>query len=311
MYQWIEPEHVMQLRVMPNEPGTKSRTLIDNPEYSDFTAAAWFPDGRSVLEGVEKPDKTWELVRVSVADGSIKLLQSLGWRVSYGILDRPQVSPDGRYVVYTALAENPKEPPRKFFAARIPENAPRDQHIYVLAVDGSGINEIVKTSGINRNPVWGPDGKRILFTSDRLGKDSLWSIPVQTGKAAGAASLVTQDISRDVGDFSSVVGVVGGSYYYAGHGSGTYIHVLESLDKAAPEIENFVGTAAAWSPDGKSIAFKRSHAGGLATDYDLVVHSIETGDERTYLTKLGTTGNGAPIWSQDGKSIVTGIKLKR
>ncbi len=117
------------------------------------------------------------------------------------------------------------------------------------------------------------------------------------------------DISRDVGDFSSVVGVVGGSYYYAGHGSGTYIHILENLDKAAPEIENFVGTSAAWSPDGKSIAFKRSHAGGLATDFDLVVHSIETGDEHTYLTKLATTGNGAPIWSQDGKSIVTGIKL--
>jgi Tol biopolymer transport system component len=38
-----------------------------------------------------------------------------------------------------------------------------------------------------------------------------------------------------------------------------------------------------------------------------VVHSLETGDERTYLTSLGTTGGGAPIWFHDGKSVMTGF----
>ena len=37
-----------------------------------------------------------------------------------------------------------------------------------------------------------------------------------------------------------------------------------------------------------------------------MVHSLETGDERPYLTTLGTSGPGAPIWSRDGKSIMTG-----
>ncbi len=46
---------------------------------------------------------------------------------------------------------------------------------------------------------------------------------------------------------------------------------------------------------------------GSENRYDVVVHSLETGDERIYRTNLGTSGYGGPGWSQDGKTIVTGI----
>ncbi len=62
----------------------------------------------------------------------------------------------------------------------------------------------------------------------------------------------------------------------------------------------------AWSPDGKSIAFKRHHPGSEDA-YDLVVRSLETGEERTYLTSLGTSGSGAPVWFHDGSGVMTGI----
>ena len=81
----------------------------------------------------------------------------------------------------------------------------------------------------------------------------------------------------------------------------------------AKPLETFVGLGPAWSPDGKSIAFKRPHLGGtlkgngVADDYDLVVHSLATGEERLYPTSLGFTGNGAPVWFHDSGSVMTGL----
>ena len=39
-----------------------------------------------------------------------------------------------------------------------------------------------------------------------------------------------------------------------------------------------------------------------------MIHSLETGAERTYQTKLGTTGGGPPLWFHDNKSIATGVQ---
>ncbi len=85
--------------------------------------------------------------------------------------------PTGGTSAYSALAFNPSKVP--------PAPTDRkDQHIYILAADGSSEAEIVKASGVNRDPAWTPDGKHILFVSDRSGKFDLWSIAVQNGKAS-------------------------------------------------------------------------------------------------------------------------------
>jgi Tol biopolymer transport system component len=295
-----------QLRVMPNEPGGKSRVLINRPGGDTYyEPEAWFPDGKSVLVfQYQKSDHTGQFARVSVSDGAVKVLKSLEWRF-YRIQSRPKLSPDGQYIAYSARAANPtKFPPAA--------TDPKDQHIYVLAADGSTETEIVKTSGINRSPVWTPDGKRILFTSDRSGKFDLWAVAVQNGKAAGAAVLVSPEIGN-----VDVVGAQGGSYYYTNSGaSAEYVNIAEfahsgnNQSRIAHATEAFIGVRPAWSPDGKSIAFKRHHPGSAneSNEFDVVVHSLETGDERTYLTNLGTAGGLGPAnWSRDGKSLTTGV----
>jgi Tol biopolymer transport system component len=105
----------------------------------------------------------------------------------------------------------------------------------------------------------------------------------------------------------SPIGMVGSSYYYTHRQQGEYVHIVDAQGGAGNATESFVGIRPTWSPDGKSIAFKRHHAG--STDaYDLVVRSLETGEERKYLTSIGTTGAGSPTWFHDGKSIITGYK---
>jgi Tol biopolymer transport system component len=292
--------HVHQLRVMPNEPGAKPRVLVDNPENLGYQPLTWSPDGKSVFVMLYELDFTSQLARVSVSDGTVRVLKSLQWRFSATTAGKPRVSPDGRYIVYPALAVNPLK--------YGPNRGKIDAHIYVLAADGSTESEVVKTAGNNENPAWTPDGKHILFTSDRSGKVDLWSIAIENGKAAGAASLVSSDIGQ-VGTGS----MHGSSYYYPGYRrDAEYVNIAEftpvgdNQSRIAHATESFVGIRPTWSPDGKSISFKKHHPGS-SDGYDLVVHSLETGDERTYLTNLGTSGNGGGAWFHDGKTIMMGI----
>jgi Tol biopolymer transport system component len=289
--------HIGQLRVMANEPGAKSRVLAENPEVAWYGSAAWFADGKSVLVGLIRPDQTKQFARVSMADGTAKVLKSLEWRNP----GRPWISPDGQYIVYSAYPVNPSNwPPAS--------TDPRDRHIYLLATDGSSETEIVKTAGINESPVWTPDGKHILFTSDRSGKFDLWSVAVQKGRAVGTASLVSSEIGR-----IDAAGMRGNSYYYYANGPQVeYVNIAEfspsnaSQSRMVDPLESFVGIAPTWSPDGNSLAFKRHHPGS-PDRYDLVIHSLETGEERAPLSGIGTTGNGAARWSRDGASVVTGV----
>ena len=302
VYNWEKDEKKSprdQLRIMPNEPGGKARVLVENPEYTYYQPTAWSPDGKSVLTLLSKRDRTNQLARVSLADGAVTVLKSLDWRIKF-IGSHPNFSPDGRYIVYHALAANPSKLPAA-------ATDPKDQHIYILASDGSTETEIVKTAGINRHPSWTPDGKHILFISDRLGKSDLWSIAVQNGKAVAAASLVSDNIGDVFG-----VGVHGNSYYFTNYVGAEYVNIGDfarggnNQSRIVHATDTFIGLRPTWSPDGKSIGFKRHHP-GTVNEYDLVVHSLETGDEKTYLTNLGTTGNGGPMWFHDGKTVTIGI----
>lgn len=287
-----------ELRVIQNEPGAKPRVLIDNPAIDYYEPHGWFPDNRSLLVWLAKTDKTWQLARVSVSDGSVKVLKShccTGSTLS--------ISPDGKYIVYSARVVNPDK------QIRLVPADEKDEHIYILASDGSSETEIVRTAGVNTNCVWAPDGKHILFSSDRSGHVDLWSIAVENGKAVGAESLVSAGIG-DIGTF----GMHGGSYYYHPYNGApiNYVSIAEmkpageKTQDAERTAESFVGQSPSWSPDGKSIALKRPHPG--ASYYDLVVHSLETGAEKAYPTTLGTTGGGSfSLWFHDGNSVATRI----
>jgi hypothetical protein len=96
-----------QLRVVANRIGAKPRVLAGDPEFHYSRTGAWSLDGKSVLVFAQKPDQTWQIAWVSVADGSVRTVVSLGWRMRFPGRG-PVLSPDGRYIAYAALPVNPR-----------------------------------------------------------------------------------------------------------------------------------------------------------------------------------------------------------
>jgi Tol biopolymer transport system component len=307
-YSWVIDDSVHeQLRVTGTDPGSKPRIVLEKgPEVAYPAPIGWSADGKSILAVIRKGDFTWQLEWLSEA-GPPKVIKSLQWRVNQASSVEARLSPDGRYIAYAALAVNPR--------SYLDFSGPTDQHIYILAADGSGETEVVKTSGVNRAPVWTPDGKYLLFISDRSGSPALWSVAIDGGRVAGGPSLLDSNLGN--GQITPKAVNKSGAYEYLLAREDLEQIFVSGIDSSGRKIEgqsageSLVGTNPSWSPEGKSLAFKRRHhvndSSVNASSYDLVVHSLESGDERTYPTPLGFTGGEPTLWFQDGKTILAGL----
>src|SRR6185437_5386638 len=104
-----------------------------------------------------RTDRTAQIGLISVRDGSLRVLKSVDWRGAKRLL----FSPDGKYLGYD-----------------LPESDGSQQRdIFVMAIDGSREIPAVIHRGQDTMMGWSPDGKRLLFASDRTGSMDLWSLP--------------------------------------------------------------------------------------------------------------------------------------
>ncbi len=269
------------------------RTVYRHEEMMQIRPFAWTPDGNQLLVLRSLKDGTNQIAMVSVQDGSVRVLKSLTWNYT-----SMSLSPDGRYIAYDALSGDHTSP----------------SEIFVLAADGSRETLVVRGSAGNGSPLWSPDGSQILFLSDRTGNTSLWTIPIEGGKATGPAELVKADIGR-----VRLQGMTrSGTLYYLVSGvlrTNVYTAELDAAMKAvkAPVLatDRFINTnsASTWSPDGEYLAYLSSRGprtvGSPSTV--LVIRTLKTGEERDLsLPQAVVTGNLAPSpsWFPDGRAVL-------
>lgn len=180
---WYRDELNSHELLVMNVDGTKASVLVPaDPARFYVEPLDWSPTNEEILAAVQQADRTWRLELVRVADGSMRMLKTLGWQAPGGGHDQAypdaDFSPDGRFVAYDY-------PPDR-------EDPARD--IYAVAVDGSREHRLVSGPGSDRLLGWVPDGSGILFYSDRGGTPGIWRVTVRDGAAASEPELVRGDV---------------------------------------------------------------------------------------------------------------------
>ncbi|MEK6398457.1 MAG: hypothetical protein V4734_10260, partial [Terriglobus sp.] len=165
-------------------------------------------------------------------------------------------------------------------------------HIWTMRPDGSGLKQITFGHGDDREPRISPDGKTIVFASDRafktaengasMGSYDLWSVPIE----GGSPKQLTQS---DEDEFGPSWSADGNSIVFVA-GTGTIATQIKSLDlqtgktsvlQKASQGSRF--EAPTWSPDGKHLSYVEY----VATD----VRSLNSG----VMKVTDADGSGTPV----------------
>lgn len=291
-----------ELRIVGLDNG-KPTVLYRKEGIERIKPHSWSRDGKSILALLRTAEKVNQIVLVSTQDGSVTVLKTLDWR--YPV--KMSLSPDGRQIAYDF-------PPD--------ENSPQ-RDIFLLDTDGGREIPLVRHPGIDYAPLWSPDGKTIVFASDRSGTLSVWALDMADGKPEGQPRLVKQQMERllplgftrdAVLYYAHVVFENAGDVYVASLDPTTRT-ALGAPEKTAQRFEGW-NTSPAWSPDGKHIAYVSQRGPlpyGVGTAA-IVIRNMQTGEERELWPKLERLlhpRHSAPQWSPDGKSLlVTGADHK-
>jgi dipeptidyl aminopeptidase/acylaminoacyl peptidase len=233
-------------------------------------------------------------------------------------LSDPQVSPDGRWVAYVVTTSD-----RSADEARAA--------IWMVSWDGSERLALTAAADGTGKPRWSPDGRYLAFTSkpagsdkeqimllDRRGGDArpLSSINGDVGEYAWSPdgkSLAFSMQQSDTGTGSQPI-VIDALHFkedadgYLRRGSERHLYVI---DVASEHIDSLTSDPAfnddlpVWSPDGRRIAFTRTHERGADQDgrEDIDVIAARAGSTPKNLVRPFAPNTQKLAWSPDGIQI--------
>jgi Tol biopolymer transport system component len=280
---------VYQLRIK-NLDGSGLRTLYSQRDCC-FQPLDWSPDAGSILalrEGI----KADELTLISTADGSVRVLRSF----TSGSVSA-SFSPDGRFVAFS------------------------NGDVFLMTADGRNEVVVVGHPAEDRLLRWTPDGRSLVFLSDRSGTWDIWTVHITGGKQQGEPELLKKDFGWD----SEVLGLAAdGSFYYKTDTAlgGLYngavdLETGKVVVPPAPVTTRYTGPPSqpTWSPDGRSLLYISRRGLAVPGNNILTIRSTATGEERFLSPRL--RGVNQISWAPDGRSVIalgtteTGIGMFR
>ena len=290
-YNWLENDKAA-LRLAGLSGNPNPRHLYENPDITWYDPFDWSPDGKSLAVLVYRPDQTKSIGLISIATGSLRVLKSVDWR---GV-GKIRFSPDGKYLGYD-LPQSDTGPERD---------------VFVLSVDGAREIHSVAHPSNDTMMGWSPDGKWLLFASDRTGSMGLWGLPFADGKTQSAPELLRADFAARAEPISVTHA---GALYYGIKGSQDRFKIqIASMDfdsgkyVSAPTdlTQDYLESNAlpTWSPDGRQLAYKSVRGLAQKPSHEVVlIRSMDTGQIRELRPKLSYFG--PMTWAPDGRSFLT------
>ena len=221
----------------------------------------------------------------------------------------PDVSPDGREIIFTsykrgnpdlykrALASNVDvpislRPGVNITGAWSPDGSriamalskDGNTEIYVVKRDGSAPVRLTVSQSANVSPAWSPDGSRIAFVSDRYGKPQIFVMDANGGNV--------RRLTNGGYCVNPAWSPKGDKIAYARSGGGFQIHTINPDGSGDQQLTSEGSNERPrWSPDGRLIAFSSKRGGAEA-----VYVMRADGSGQTRVSKTGGS-NIHPVWT--------------
>jgi len=294
-YSWYyEKDNITDLRIYGLED-SKHRILYNKSNY--IQPLDWSPNGKYILSYFTGEDKIGHLALVSVQDGSLQVVKTLG-RLNPG---HAAFSPSGTQFAFDLAVEK--------------HSYHRD--IFILSTDGKKEIALIKHPADDALLGWTPNGQNILFLSNRTGTFDVWAKQIFNGKPYGEPEL----IRKDVGQIRAMGFTKNGSLFF-GHSTSMQDVYIAALDIDKGKVlsppkkasERFIGSNRSpdFSPDGKYLAYIswRLKAPDHPSSCVLCVKDLESGEEKEFIYEM--EGFGWFLrWAKDSLSVfVTGADMK-
>ena len=270
--------------LIPSQGGAE-RKVSDSPLESSL---AWMPDGKSLAVAERTSDQEpYHVVLVSLASGERRPLTAPppGTRGDHD----PAISPDGKNLC---------------FVRWLAGSGASD--LYVMPVVGGEPRRLTADGVWIYGPVWTPDGREIVFSSNRSGGQNLWRIPAAGGKPRRldfAQSEVRSAAFATVGPGKSVRMAYSTSVF----DDNVWRLDLTHGGKPKPVIATMARDwSPQFSPDGNRMAFSSDRSGS----FEIWVSRAD-GSLPVQLTSLGGGVVESPRWSPDGKRIAFAALVER
>ncbi len=197
------------------------------------------------------------------------------------------ISPDGQTLVFDLMGD-----------------------LYTMPATGGKATAITKGLAYDVHPRYSPDGKKILFISDRSGADNVWYLDLEKKDTIQ----VTKDENQY---FPSACWTPDGEYIVYAKGR-RYIKLYMANRKRGAGVQlidapaNLKTIDPAVSPDGRYIYFsKRNNAwnyNAVLPQYQVGVYDRENAKVRTITSRYGS--GFTPVLSKDGKWLVYGSRFE-
>jgi serine/threonine-protein kinase len=188
----------------------------------------------------------------------------------------PRLSPDGRTLAITLGAAGRRD-------------------VWLDDLDSGTLTRLTTEGASNERPEWSPDGRRVLYRTDRAARTAIWWRPVDL--SADATPLVSGDradvfeavVSPDGRYVAYQLDTLGADVYYRSLSGDTAPRPIAASNTA---IENMPRI----SPDGRWIAFVTDESGRN----EVVVQPFPGPGGRIQVSVAGGT---EPVWSRDGRRL--------
>lgn len=197
------------------------------------------------------------------------------------------VSPDGKTIVFDLMGD-----------------------IYSIPITGGTATQITKGLAYDVHPRFSPDGKSLLFISDKSGSDNIWTMDV----ASKEEKQITKDAKHN---FFSAEWTPDGEYIVGGKGRRNIkLHIYSKDGGSGSELfgepKNIKAIDPAFSADGKLLYFSQREGAwnynAQLPQYQIGTYDMEDADMAVITSRCGSAFT--PTLSPDGNWLVYGSRFE-